>query len=197
MLTVTHYRACNLRQYFSNRSGFTLIHSHYNRVPTVTNDAKGQGDWDQWLQHQWLKNRSNFFFLVFLIRLHPFPSILQQFLNLLIFNLFIYFWLHWVFAAAHGLSLVAASGSYSSLWSASLSLRWSLLLWSTGSRCTGLSSCGTWAQQLRLMGAVVVAHGLQSAGSVAVAHWLSCSAACGILPHQGSNPCSLHWQVDS
>ena len=28
-------------------------------------------------------------------------------------NLFIYFWLRWVFVAAHGLSLVAASGGYS------------------------------------------------------------------------------------
>ena len=25
----------------------------------------------------------------------------------------------------------------------------------------------------------------------------SCSAACGILPDQGSNPCPLHWQADS
>ena len=28
-------------------------------------------------------------------------------------------------------------------------------------------------------------------------HLLSCSAACGILPDQGSNPCLLHWRVDS
>ena len=28
------------------------------------------------------------------------------------FNKFIYFWLHWVFAAACGLSLVVASGDY-------------------------------------------------------------------------------------
>ena len=34
-------------------------------------------------------------------------------------------------------------------------------------------------------------------GSVVVAHGLSCSAACGIFPDQGSNPCPLHWQVDS
>ena len=81
--------------------------------------------------------------LVFLILLHPFPSILQQFLNLLIF---IYFWLHWVFAAARGLSLVAASGGYSSLWSTSFSLRWLLLLRSTGSRCVCFSSCGMQAQ---------------------------------------------------
>ena len=44
---------------------------------------------------------------------------------------------------------------------------------------------------------VAVARGLQSAGSAAVAHGLSCSAACGILPDQGSNPCPLHWQADS
>ena len=27
--------------------------------------------------------------------------------------------------------------------------------------------------------------------------WLSCSEACGILWDRGSNPCPLHWQVDS
>ena len=31
----------------------------------------------------------------------------------LFINLFIYFWLRWVFVAARGLSLVAASGGYS------------------------------------------------------------------------------------
>ena len=30
-----------------------------------------------------------------------------------------------------------------------------------------------------------------------MAHELSCCVACGILPGQGSNPCLLHWQVDS
>ena len=59
-------------------------------------------------------------------------------------NLFIYFWLHWVFVAAHGLSLVVASGSYPSLWCAGFSLRWLLLLRSTGSRCAGSAvvACG-------------------------------------------------------
>ena len=37
------------------------------------------------------------------------------FVFLFFINLFIYFWLHWVFAAARGLSLVAASGGCSSL----------------------------------------------------------------------------------
>ena len=63
-------------------------------------------------------------------------------INLFIY-LFIYFWLHWVFIAAHGLSLVAASGGYSSSQCAGFSVRWLLLLRSSGSRLTGFSSCGT------------------------------------------------------
>ena len=69
-----------------------------------------------------------------------------------------------------GLSPVAASGGHSSSRCAGLSLSRPLLLWSTGSRC---------------------------AGSVIVAHGPSCSAACGIFPDQGLNPCPLHWQADS
>ena len=69
-----------------------------------------------------------------------------------------------------GLSLVAASGGHSSSRCAGLSLSRPLLLRSTGSR---------------------------RAGSVVVAHGPSCSAACGIFPDQGSNPCPLHWQADS
>ena len=68
------------------------------------------------------------------------------------------------------LSPVAASGGHSSSRCAGLSLSWSLLLRSTGSR---------------------------RAGSVVVAHGPSCSAACGIFPDQGSNPCPLHWRADS
>ena len=30
-----------------------------------------------------------------------------------------------------------------------------------------------------------------------MAHGPRCSAACGIFPDQGSNPCPLHWQADS
>ena len=66
---------------------------------------------------------------------------------------FFFFWLHWVFVAARGLSLVVASGGYSLLQSAGFSLRWLLLLQSTGSRCAGFSSCGVQAS-------VVVACGL-------------------------------------
>ena len=82
----------------------------------------------------------------------------------------IYLWLCWVFVSVRGLSLVAASGGHSSSRCVGLSLSLPLLLRSTGSRC---------------------------AGSVVVAHGPSCSAACGILPDQGSNPCPLHWQADS
>ena len=59
--------------------------------------------------------------------------------------LFIY-WLHWVFVAACRLSLVVVSGGYSWLRCVGFSLHWRLLLWSMGSRCTGFSSCGIWAQ---------------------------------------------------
>ena len=86
------------------------------------------------------------------------------------FFFLIYFWLCWVFISVRGLSLVAASGGHSSSRCAGLSLSWPLLLRSTGSRC---------------------------AGSIVVAHGPSCSAACGIFPDQGSNPCALHWQADS
>ena len=75
-------------------------------------------------------------------------------------NLFllIYFWLCQVFVAARRLSLVAASGGYSSLWCAGFSLQWLLLLHSTGSRCTAFSSCGTQAQQLWHTGLVAPRH---------------------------------------
>ena len=61
------------------------------------------------------------------------------------FIYFIYFWLRWVFLAMCGLSLVAANGGYSSLQCVGFSLRWLLLLWSTG-----FSSCGSWALESRL-----------------------------------------------
>ena len=59
-----------------------------------------------------------------------------------IYLFIIYFWLHWVFVAALGLSLVAASGGYASLQCMGFSLRRLLLLRSTGSRHEGFSSCG-------------------------------------------------------
>ena len=89
---------------------------------------------------------------------------------IIIIIFFFFFWLCWVFVSVRGLSPVAASRGHSSSRCAGLSLSRPLLLRSTGSR---------------------------RAGSVVVAHWPSRSAACGILPDQGSNPCPLHWQADS
>ena len=57
----------------------------------------------------------------------------------------LYFWWHWVFVAACRLSLVVVSGSYSSSQCMGFSLRGLLLLWRTGSRLMGLSSCSSWA----------------------------------------------------
>ena len=89
---------------------------------------------------------------------------------LYLFIYLIYLWLCWVFASVQRLSLVVASGGHSSSWCAGLSPLRPLPLRSTGSR---------------------------RAGSVIVAHGPSCSAACGILPDQGTNPHPLHWQADS
>ena len=84
-------------------------------------------------------------------RLMPCPWLAHHLLLMLmlfffLINLFIYFWLCWIIVAACELPLVVLSGGYSSLWCAGFSLRWLLLLRSMGSRCTGLSSCGAWAQ---------------------------------------------------
>ena len=72
-----------------------------------------------------------------------------------------YFWLHWVFVAARGLSLVAVSGT--TLWCGA---------WA--SHCGGFSCGGAWA--LGAWASVVVACGLSSYGSRALEHRLS---SCG------------------
>ena len=77
-------------------------------------------------------------------------SIFNSKLVFFLINIFIYFWLLWVFIAARGLSLVVASGGYSLLRCTGFSLRWLLLLRSMGSRHTGFSSCGLWALERRL-----------------------------------------------
>ena len=94
------------------------------------------------------------------------------FIYLFIYLKFIYIYgcVGWVFVSVRGLSLVAASGGHSSSRCAGVSPSRPLLLRCTGSR---------------------------RAGSVVVAHGPSYSAACGIFPDQGSNPCPLHWQADS
>ena len=95
------------------------------------------------------------------------------FFNSYFIYLFIYLYLFLAVLGlrfVRGLSLVAASGGHSS------------------SRCAGLSL----SRPLPLRGT-----GSRRAGSVVVAHGPSCSAACGIFPDQGSNPCPLHWRADS
>ena len=95
------------------------------------------------------------------------PFIISFFIYKFIY--FIYLSLaDWVFIAAHGLSLVVASGGFS---------------------CCGSRALGSRAS-------VVVARALWSADSV-VAHGLSCSAACEVFLDQGSNLCPLPWQADS
>ena len=50
---------------------------------------------------------------------------------------------------------------------------------------------------LTIAASLVASTGSRRAGSAIVAHGSSCSAACGIFPDQGLNPCPLHWQADS
>ena len=58
-----------------------------------------------------------------------------------------------------------------------------VFLQNTESRCAGLGGGDPWAQELWLTNSR--------------AHGHSCSAACGIFPGQGLNPCPLHWQANS
>ena len=69
------------------------------------------------------------------------------------FNKFIYllyFWLYWVFIAACGLSLVAASGATLRCGARASHCGGFSLLWSMGSRCADFSSCGSRALECRL-----------------------------------------------
>ena len=85
-------------------------------------------------------------------------------------SFFLSLWLCWVFVSARGFSPAAASGDHSSSRCAGPPPSRPLLSRSTGSR---------------------------RAGSATVAHGPSRSAARGILPDQGSNPCPPHRQADS
>ena len=67
-----------------------------------------------------------------------------------------------------------------------------------------LSSRGKWGPlfiavrgPLTVAASLVAEHRLQTRRLSNCGHGPSCSAACGILPDQGSNPCPLHWQADS
>ena len=96
---------------------------------------------------------------------------------------FIYFisWLCWIFVASSGLSLVAASRGYSSLWRSGFSLWWLLLLWRTGSR--HLVFCITQAHSSR--GSQALEHGLSRCGAQG-----SLLRGIGNLPGPGIEPLS-------
>ena len=141
-----------------------------------------------------MDNTSNIPLPLFPILFITFPSFFKKSLFSLQFILFqlvlhlsflktfpkVFFLAMYLFLAVLGVpccvdfSLVVASGGYSLVVVCGL-LLWQLLLWSMGSRTPGL----------------------YSTGSTAVVNQLSCSAACGIFPDRGSNPCLLHWQGDS
>ena len=86
--------------------------------------------------------------------------------------LFIYFWLCWVFFAAHRLSLVAASGDYSLVVVRAFLIEVASLV----------ELSGIWAQYLQLLSSRMQAQYL----------WPMGLAAQPQLPDQGSNPCLLH-----
>ena len=88
-----------------------------------------------------------FFFEVLIYIIIP-MSIFADVVVVVFLNLFIYFWLCWVFASVRGLPLAAASGGHSSSRCAGLSLSWPLV---AGHRLQTrrLSSCGSRAQSLR------------------------------------------------
>ena len=88
-----------------------------------------------------------------------------------------FFWLHWVFVAALGLLFTVVCG---------LLIAVSCLI----------VDCGVWASHLSVF-SYCGAQAVESPGSVVAVYGLCCSAACGIFPDQGSNPCPLHWQADS
>ena len=79
------------------------------------------------------------------------------------------FWLHWVFSAACGLSLVTVTRGYS--------------LVAVHALLTAVAS-------------LAVEHSSRRQAST-VAQELSCSTAHGIFPDQRANQCPLHWQTDS
>ena len=102
-----------------------------------------------------------------------------------------YMWLCWVFTAALGISPVVSSWGLPS----------SFDVWA--SHCLVFSCCraqapGTWVSttavcELSSYGSQALDHRLKSSWPVGLfAPWLA-----GIFLERGSNPCLLHWQVDS
>ena len=84
-----------------------------------------------------------------------FSQYLKYFSLLFFKNIYIYLF---IFGCVGSPSLCAASRGHSSLWCTGFSLRWLLLLRSTGPRCAGFNSCGMQAQQLWHTGLVAPRH---------------------------------------
>ena len=99
-------------------------------------------------------NRAQVSFLVFIVHTQSFrPGCYLPFNGHFFKNKFIYLFL---FLAVLGLCCCARAFSscgelgYSLLWCMGFSLRWLLLLWSTGSRRVGFGSCGSRVLEHRL-----------------------------------------------
>ena len=130
--------SCNHNKGHKDQSSHSIGSGWEMSVGVATGSSRAQvsapGVPNQWHHYQAKTGTKGYPFFFFLI--YPFN-----------------FWLHWVFAATRGLSLVAVSGGHSSSRGTSPALWWPLLLQSTGSRHVGFSSCVTRAS-------VVVACGL-------------------------------------
>ena len=95
---------------------------------------------------------------ILLIKILPWkPVALRIKIKICFFKKIIYVWLHWLFIALLGLSLIVASRVYS-LWCTGFPLQWLLLLWSTGSRLVGFNGWSTRAQRLWCMDLVALRH---------------------------------------
>ena len=101
-------------------------------------------------QSVYLPWRNVYLGLLLIVLCWPQMDVTEYVSILFIYLLIFYFWLCWVFVAACGLSLVAASGGNSSLWCTGFSLSWLLLLRSMSSRSVGFSSSGSGALERRL-----------------------------------------------
>ena len=112
----------------------------------------------------------------------------------------LFFWQCWVFAVARAFLQLQQMLATLQLQHAGFSLQWLLLLQSRVSAVAccrigslghaSFSNCGSWAQQLWLPGPRTQTPQLRHTG-------LCLSTACGTFLDQGSNPCLLHWQVES
>ena len=97
------------------------------------------------------------------------------------FDLLIFFVAVWAFSSCSEQGLLSSCGAWAS-------------------HCGGFTCCGARALGYSGFGScssVVVASQFYSTGSIVVAQRLGCSAACGILLNEGSNPHLLRWHSDS